>query len=260
MSMTHIIIICLFALLSVAIYLARKWLNQKRKLEDLLKHTNQKLEHLQIHFGRFTPSEVIESLTDSTGQYRAEVRTVTVLFADLRGFTKMCSSLDPEVIVSIINGYFRSMSEAISEHHGQVTELTGDGILALFGALSNNPWQEKDAVMGALSMRSALVQYNQELLRKNLPLLSVGIGIHSGEVLAGVMGNRELSKFGVVGDPINMAARIESLTRVHNCDILISRRVADSLDARFNLIEQPPATVKGINEPISTYFVREMEA
>ena len=260
MTMMGAIVICLLVLLIAMGYLAWKWLNQKQKLEDLLNHTNQKLEQLQIHFGRFTPSEVIESLTDSSGQYRAEMRSVTVLFADLRGFTKMCSLLDPEKIVSIINGYFRCMSEAISEHHGQVTELTGDGILALFGALSNNPWQERDAVMGALRMREALVQYNQELVDRNLPELSFGVGIHSGEVLAGVMGNRELSKFGVVGDPINMAARIESLTRLHACDILVSDSVASKLDERFHLIEQAPEIVKGISTPISTFYVQKMES
>ncbi len=171
----------------------------------------------------------------------------------------MCSSLDPEKIVSILNGYFRCMSEAISDHHGQVTELTGDGILALFGALANNPWQERDAVMGALSMRHALLEYNKELLDRDLPQLSFGIGIHSGEVLAGVMGNRELSKFGVVGDPINMAARIESLTRFHACDILVSARVAAKLDRRFHLIEQTEEIVKGISTPISTFYVQKME-
>lgn len=85
--------------------------------------------------------------------------------------------------------------------------------MALFGALVTNPWQVQDAVNGAITIRKALKKYNEELRSKSLPELSFGIGIHQGEVLAGIMGNFELSKFAVVGDTINVASRVESLTR-----------------------------------------------
>ena len=136
---------------------------RNRKLERLLDHTNSRLEQLQLHFGRFTPQEVIEHLTEPDGSYAARMRSVTVLFADLKGFTKMCDNRDPAEVVSILNGYFQCMSEALANHHGQVTELMGDGMLTLFGALRSNPWQVQDAVMGALAMRKALVEYNEEL-------------------------------------------------------------------------------------------------
>jgi class 3 adenylate cyclase len=245
--------VLLFAALTVWLLQSRK---QNRKLEELLSHNTEKLERLQVHFGRFTPEEVIEHLTESDGQYVANTRTVTVLFADLIGFTKMCESMDPQLVVSILNGYFRAMSEAVTQHHGQVTEFLGDGMLALFGALRPNPWQMQDAVKGALAMRKALHKYNTELESKALPTLSFGIGIHHGEVLAGVMGNFELSKFGVVGDTINVAARIEALTRVHQCDLLITEEVRAGLDERFELTEMPAMEVKGKAEPVTTYFVK----
>ncbi|MDH3648621.1 MAG: adenylate/guanylate cyclase domain-containing protein [Saprospiraceae bacterium] len=229
---------------------------KSEKLEQLLKHTTKKLERLQVHFGRFTPEEVIEHLTESGGGYQANMRTVTVLFADLKGFTKMCNEMDPQQVVTILNGYFRSMSNALSVHHGQVTELMGDGLLALFGALRPNPWQVQDAVAGALAMRNALAEYNEELKEKGFPELAFGIGIHQGRVLAGVMGNFELSKFGVVGDTINIAARIESLTRVHNCDLLITEEVRSALDDRFDLKEMPALPVKGVQKPVVTYQVQ----
>ena len=254
-----IILLIISTAVAISFIIFSTWqVKKNRRLEKLLSHTTQKLEHLQIHFGRFTPSEVIESLTDSAGQYKASMRMVTVLFADLNGFTKMCQDLDPEKVVAILNGYFRCMSEVISLHHGQVTELMGDGLLALFGALSNNPWQVQDAVKGALAMRKALEEYNSELFLKGLPSLSFGIGIHQGEVLAGVMGNLELSKFAVVGDPINTAARIESLTRQHQRDILITQEIADGLDERFVLEKLAPILVKGKTKPITTYFVQGM--
>jgi adenylate cyclase len=226
-----------------------------RKLEKLLAYANEKLERLQIHFGRFTPKEVIEHLTDSDSTFKPSMRSVTVLFADLKGFTKMCDEMDPSDVVGILNGYFRCMSKVVSRHHGQVTELIGDGILALFGALRNNPWQVQDAVMAALEMRKELEEYNKELQSKSFPELSFGIGIHKGQVLAGVMGNYELSKFGVVGDPINVAARVEALTREHNTDILITDEIMAKLDGRFVLKEMPPVMVKGKSEPIVTYSV-----
>ncbi len=235
---------------------------QRRRIEQterLLDDAHGRLERLQLHFARFAPDDVVEQLTEAAPQLPASRRIVTVLFADLRGFTAMCDRLDPEQMLPILNGYFRAMSEAIKANHGRVTELTGDGILALFGALEPNPWQAQDAVLGALAMREALAQYNVTLRSRSLPELQIGIGIHRGEVLAGVMGNEELSKFGVVGDAINVAARVERLTRDLAVDLLVTEEVRRELDARFRLREMPAVAVKGKPEPLVTYLVEGVE-
>ena len=232
---------------------------KNKELENLLDYTKEELETLQVNFGQFAPQEVIERLTDEDGRYQPAMRSVTVLFADLKDFTRMCDELDPPVVVSILNGYFRSMSQVISQNYGQVTELMGDGILALFGALVTNPWNVQDAVNCALDMRIALKQYNEELRSKALPELSFGIGIHQGEVLAGVMGNFELSKFAVVGDTINVASRVEALTRKLNVDLLVTDTVKSQLDDRYNLIRMKPMRVKGKPEPIVTYSVESAQ-
>ena len=255
---TILMILTIGIAFGVAIFIMRQTL-RNRQLENLLNDTTSKLERLQIQFERFAPQEVIEHLTEPGGQYTPEMRTVTVLFADLKGFTTMCDQMDPSEVVPILNGYFQRMSEAISIHHGRVTELIGDGLLVLFGALRPNPWQEQDAVMGALAMRQALMRYNEKLRLQSLPELSFGIGIHQGEVLAGVMGNMELSKFGVVGDTINVAARVESLTRIHNVDLLITEAVQNKLDERFALQAMAPISVKGKQEPLVTYYVEGMK-
>jgi adenylate cyclase len=244
--------------IGLSLFMIRQF-RRNRQLERLLDNTNTKLEQLQIHFGHFTPQEVIEHLTEPDGTYATSKRLVTVLFADLKGFTAMCEQMDPSIVVSILNGYFQRMSDVLSNHHGRVTELTGDGLLALFGALGSNPWQVQDAVIGALAMRNALVEYNNELKLKSLPELSFGIGIHQGEVLAGLMGNIELSKFGVVGDTINVAARVESLTRVHNVDLLVTEEVENKLDERFSVQRMPPVPVKGKQEPMVTYYVKGLK-
>ncbi len=217
--------------------------------------TNGRLMHLQRQFERFVPADVVERLTDADDGFVPERRQVTIMFADLRGFTSMAEQLDPAVTVDILNGYFGHMIAAIEQHHGHVTELVGDGLLALFGALEPDPWQTRDAVLAALDMRAALVRYNRELAQKALPELRFGVGIHCGEVVAGVIGTAGLSKFSVTGDPINVASRIEALTGRFAVDLLVSDEVRGALHSQFLLRAMPLAEVKGKAEPIQTWHV-----
>jgi adenylate cyclase len=246
--------------LLVAAALAWAWLRRAREAESLFAETRRKLEQLQREFERFAPADLVERLTGGRGDTAPQRRQVTMLFADLRGFTALCDRLDPALTVAILNDYFRHMSGAIGRHHGHITELVGDGLLALFGALDTNPWQCRDAVLAALDMRAALAAYNRQLQEKSLPQLQFGIGIHSGEVIVGVMGAGELNKFTVTGDPINVASRVEGLTRELNVDLLITEEIRKTLDAGFHLRPMPPVAVKGKPEPIQTYHVESYNA
>lgn len=249
------LLLALAAGLAAALTLARRRI---RRLERGLDETAGKLEHLQVQFNRFAPEDVVEQLSLRGAATRSERRWVTVMFADLQGFTRLCDRFDPLDILRILNGYFQRMDGVIAKHHGRITELLGDGLLALFGALESNPWQARDAVLAALEMRAELLRYNGELRTSGLPELQFGIGIHRGEVIAGVIGSPELSKFGVIGDPINVASRVEGLTRQHGVDLLITEAVRTALDGRFRLREMPPLPVKGKSEPIVTYHVQEL--
>ena len=131
----------------------------------------------------------------------------------------------------------------------------GDGLLALFGATEPNPWQARDAVLAAVDMRAELARYNATLRGRGLPELRFGIGIHGGEVVAGVIGTAGLSKFSVTGDPINVASRVEGLTSKYEVDLLITEDIRRALDEGFRLRAMPPAMVKGKTEPIQTYYV-----
>jgi adenylate cyclase len=240
------------ALLGVAVLHMRA---RARRMERLLEDSSAKLERLQVQFQRFVPAEVVERLTGDGAVTAPARRTVTMLFADLRGFTALCDRLDPAVTLAMLNGYFQCMSEAIARHHGHVTEFMGDGLLALFGALEPNPWQARDSVLAALEMRAELTRYNQELSAQSLPELRFGIGIHGGEVIAGVMGAAELNKFGVTGDAINVASRVEGLTKEHKVDLLITAEIRAALDERFHVRAMPALPVKGKVEPLVTYYV-----
>ncbi len=248
--MVSVLLTC--AMLGAVLLVSR---HRARQMEHLLADTERKLGQLQSQFERFVPADVVERLTEGSGIYPPQRRQVTMLFADLRGFTALCDQLDPASTVTVLNDYFQHMDTAIRRHHGHITELVGDGLLALFGALEPNPWQARDSVLAALDMRAELARYNTELRVRSLPALSFGIGIHSGEVVAGVMGAGELNKFSVTGDPINVASRVEGLTREHQVDLLITNEIRNMLDQRFRLWPMPASFVKGKPEPIVTYYV-----
>jgi len=232
--------------------------HRARQLQRLLAVSQEKLEQLQRQFEHFVPADVVEQLTGGPGFYAPRRCAVTMLFADLRGFTALCDRLDPAVAVDILNEYFRRMNAVITSHHGHINELVGDGLLALFGALEHNPWQGRDSVLAALDMRAELARYNEELRAQSLPELRFGIGIHGGEVVAGVMGAGALNKFTVTGDPINVASRVEGLTSVHQVDLLITEEIRSTLDDQFRLRRMPAIPVKGKPEPIVTYYVEDI--
>jgi len=147
------------------------------------------------------------------------------------------------------------MSDAIAAHSGHVSTFVGDGILAYWGAFEPNPWQSDDAVRAALAMRRALQAYNGELTAGGLPPLAIGIGLHRGVVLAGLVGARERMEYACIGRTVNVAARVQALTRVHDADILITEAVRERLDPAFELDARPAAPIKGIAEPIVTFAV-----
>jgi len=220
-----------------------------------LARTVERVEHIERAFQQFAPLDVVERFAAGGEAHEPAQRTVTVLFADLKGFTPMSERIEPATMVEMLNGYFRAMHAALSAHHGHLARLMGDGLLALFGALDHNPWQTPDAVRAALAMREALSHYNDEIESRGLPRLEFGVGIHVGNVVAGVMGSDRLMEFTVIGDPVNTAARVEALTRTHGVDILITEAVRAKLDGRFELREMPAVSVKGKSEPVATWAV-----
>jgi len=257
-----IVALALVALLAVLAGALHRQRRHTASLRAQLDAAAVELQHLQEACSRLAPAGVVQRLVAdgvNTGpEGAAERKVVTALFADLVGFTAMSERLEPAVLARVLNGYFQRMSDAIHEHRGHVSTFLGDGILAYFGALQPNPWQCNDAVHAALAMRAAMREYNVELAREGLPPLAVGIGIHRGAGLAGMIGSRERMEYGFVGRTVNLAARVQGLTRTHQVDILVTEALRPDLDARFVLAPMPAETVKGIAEPVVTYAVREM--
>ena len=246
----------LAAVLAAATY--RLW-RHGRALEGQLETAAANLQHLQQACSVLAPAGVVQRLLADGGTpgfgTGAERKVVTALFADLVGYTALSERLEPDALLRVLNGYYQLMSDAIHEHRGHVVAFLGDGILAYFGALQPNPWQCDDAVRAALAMRAALSRYNAELERDGLPKLSIGVGIDRGPGLVGLVGSRERMEYGFIGRTVNLAARVQTLTRALQVDILVTEALREALDESFPLTPMPAEQLKGIAEPVVTYAV-----
>ena len=251
-----IVLSLLAAVLAGALY--RQW-RRAESLRAQLDAAAAELQHLQEACSRLAPAGVVQRFVADgvkpDTETAAERKVVTALFADLVGYTALSERLEPAVLARVLNGYFQRMSDAIHEHRGHISTFLGDGILAYFGALRPNPWQCSDAVRAALAMRAAIHEYNAELAREGLPPLAVGIGIHRGPGLAGLVGSRERMEYAFVGRTVKPGgARRGTDAHAqagHSRDGGAARRARHALRAGT----QP---VKGIAEPVVTYAVREV--
>ena len=251
------LILLVVAVAACAGFAAWAWRVRQRALvlERRLEKSARELESLEHAFVRFAPHEIVERIIADGVATEAETKEITILFADLKGFTPLAEGLEASRLVVLLNGYFERMDRAITAHRGHLAKFLGDGLLALFGALERNPWHTNDAMHAALGMRAALDDYNRELHAQGLPALAAGIGIHRGAVVAGVLGTSSIKEYGVLGRAVNFASRVEDLTRVHGTDILITEAVRTKCDPRFRLREMPAVEAKGLPEPIVTFSV-----
>jgi adenylate cyclase len=187
-------------------------------------------------FSRYVAREVVnEILKDPESLVlKEERRDVTVLFCEIRGFTHLAEQLSPAEVVRLLNDFYGQMIDATFKHDGTLNEFFGDGVMAFFGAPIPNRDHALHAVRTALAMRAGIRQLSQERVREGRMPITLGVGVHAGEVVAGTVGTEDRMKYAVVGDNVNLAARLLSSTSPDQ--ILISQatyeRVKDSVDAR----------------------------
>ncbi len=190
--------------------------------------TNQMIEGLKERefirdtFGRYVTEEIRDLILSNNIPLDGEVRTVTILFSDIREFTTYAESKHPQAVVKKINAYFTAMTETIHRSGGIVLEYLGDGIEAVFGVPSTAGDHGQCAVNAALAMRKKLVVLNRQWENENDTPLKHGIGIHTGEVVAGNVGPPSRVAYKMIGDTVNLAARIQELTKQFDADVLVS--------------------------------------
>jgi len=231
------------------------------ELEDLASGFNTMVEGLQERdklkttFGKYMTEAVMEHLLAGKVQLGGETLTATILFSDIRSFTSISEKMDAKQLVSLLNEYFTEMVDVVIKEDGVVDKYIGDAIMAVFGAPVTKPDDPLHAVRAAIGMRKALVELNKKLTARGVPELKTGIGVHTGEVVAGNIGSEKRMEYTVIGDAVNLASRLETATKELGAPILISddtyQLVKDKIEARA----VKEITVKGREKPVMTYEV-----
>ncbi len=219
----------------------------------------QSAKEIRKVFGRFVTDEIVANLLENPEGLKmgGERRKITMLTSDIRGFTAISERLPPEEVIRIINLYLGYMADVITQYQGTIDEFMGDGILVLFGAPTVRENDADQAIACAIAMQHAMIPANEKMQELGLPKLEMGIGINTGEVVVGIVGSEKRSKYGVVGDQVNVTYRIEGYTV--GGQIFASESTIRELSADVITDEEREVQPKGVHKPIMIYEVIGIE-
>jgi adenylate cyclase len=208
-------------------------------------------------FSRYVSKDVYSQLMTSPDDVRlgGARRTMSVLFSDIRGFTTVSEQGEPEAIVSQLNQYFSAMVPIVFANKGTVDKFVGDMVMALFGAPLDDPDHADHAVRAALAMTEELARLNSQWAADGWPTLDIGIGINTGDMVAGNLGSESIMSYTVIGDNVNLGARLESLTRNFQTRIIISDATRRALKGSYDTRALGAVTVKGKTQPVQVFEV-----
>ena len=210
--------------------------------------------HLAELFGTYVPPELVDEMVKSPQSYSmaAESRVMTVLFCDMKGFTKLSEELAPEQLQHLLNRVFNQLTEVIVSHKGTVDKYMGDCVMAFWGAPVRNGDHAVHAVDAAQSMTKILRRINTENEQQGLPVIGIGIGINTGQMLVGDMGSNLRRSYTVIGDAVNLASRIESLSRVYGVDVVVGEATRNAVSGvQWRLLDK--VVVKGKRAAVNVY-------
>ena len=215
----------------------------------------QRQAEARARFERFLPRQVVDEILRSPEKIKlGGVRQkVTALFADVRNFTSLSEESSPELIVSLLNKYFTTVSEVIFRHGGTLDKYIGDGLMALFGAPYASELDAIQAVRAAIEMQRAMVTFNQQLSAEGLPAISIGIGVNTGTAIVGYIGSESRLDYTAIGDTINTAARVESIAK--SGQIIITENTVQVLDESVQVRQLGTEKLKGKNVNLRFYEV-----
>ncbi|MEO8706096.1 MAG: adenylate/guanylate cyclase domain-containing protein [Kofleriaceae bacterium] len=203
---------------------------------------------------RFMPRQVAERIMRAGPDALAPVeREVTVMFTDIRGFTSMSEGMGPREVLAMLDDYFGRMGQIVKGHDGVVGKFLGDGMLAFWGVPDRVDDHALRAVRAARDMRLAIRELNQHRAQHDLPAIQIGIGIHTGVVAAGMLGGALQAEYTIIGDAVNVASRIEGLTKQHEVDVLISETTWNQLAESKRGARVAAAEIRGRKEPVTLY-------
>ena len=186
----------------------------------------QKREQIRETFGKMVSPSVAEKLIESDGTLCGEEKEITILFSDLRSFTSLSERTSPTELVDLLNSYFECMARPIQENNGVINKFIGDAIMAIFGAPADDSDHAKSAVRAGLGMLAELEGFNERVSKEHT--LAMGIGIHTGKVIVGTIGTPDRMEYTVIGDNVNLAARLESVTKEQGAPLILSRQTVEA--------------------------------
>jgi adenylate cyclase len=208
-------------------------------------------------FGRYVSRDVYAQLLQNPA--RAELggarREMSVLFSDIRGFTTVTEKGDPEALVAQLNQYFSRMVEVVFHHKGTVDKFVGDMVMALFGAPLDDSDHAEHAVQAAIAMVRELGALNRTWAAEGRPQLDIGIGVNSGDMIAGNIGSSAIMSYTVIGDNVNLGSRLESLNKEYRTRIIISDATRSRLHAEYSIRPLGDVIVKGKTRPVAIFEV-----
>ncbi len=215
-------------------------------------------EVARANYSRFMPEYVVKQLLENPDSFRlgGANQKITVLFADIRGFTTLSESEgeNPEKIVGLLNRYFTAMSEIIFANGGTLDKYIGDELMAIFGAPTASPQDADNAIQTAIDMQQRMQSLNKELKAEGFSTIEIGIGMNTGVATVGYIGSEQRSEYTAIGDTVNLASRLQSNAK--GGQILISEATAKSAERTLPLRSQPPLQVKNRVQPVSLFELK----
>ena len=228
--------------------------NYNNNLKKEVYEKTKDILQLNDAFGKAVDPNVRDYLLEGHVVLGGETRDVTVMFCDIRSFTRMSENMEPEKVVSMLNFYFTALGKCINKNHGIVNKYIGDAIMAIFGAPVPSDNTALDAYNAALDMRKALIKLNEKFKEKGWPELHFGIGINSGKALCGNIGATNRMEYTVIGDTVNTASRVESLCKEYKTDLLITQSTKNELGEigdKLKLVDN--AQIRGKEERVKLF-------
>lgn len=231
-----------------------------------LKEESEKIQTMVKTFEKFVPQQFLNRIAkggmDSIKLGNVESDNITILFSDIRSFTTLSEAITPEELFVFLNDYFRHMGDPIDKFDGFIDKFMGDAIMALFGDAgdteTNHAYQ---GVHAAIAMHEAVAMYNEYKQQEGQAPITIGIGVHSGKAIIGTVGTEKRMDSTVLGDSVNLASRLEGLTKYYGSGIIISHDTLSLLDDldQFDYRELDWIRVKGKTEPMSIYEIFNFE-
>jgi len=210
-------------------------------------------EMIKSKFGKYVSKEILTHILNNDAALGGEEKEVTILFSDIRDYTGMSEKMTPAETLDFLNAYFSEMVKIVEEHGGVLDKFIGDALMAVFGLGAGDANHAGAALRAAAAMRENLAAMNQSREGKSGTAIRIGIGLSTGRVLAGNIGSESRMEYTVIGDAVNLAARLEALTKDTGCAILFPESTMAGAGNAFNIRRVGQFEIKGKAEPCDVY-------